>query len=304
MESVKPPDAVSWTENVDCEWRMFKQRFMLYLQAVGLDSKPDAQKIALLLTVAGPQAVEVYNTFVYTDGEDKDKFDTVVQKFDEHCSPKKNETLERIQLKDDAQPVIHAPSRVPAPLRDKLKQELDRMTSLGVIKKVEEPTEWVNSMGFWQMKLHEDSTKYCTFNTPFGRYSFQRMPFGITSAPEVFHRTMEHILEGIEGVRVYIDDIVLWGSTLEQHNERLIKVLQRIQHYGLKLNRAKCQFGVKEIAFLGDKLSGAGVKPDRSKVKAILEMPQPKDKKGVLRVLGMINFIGKFIPNLSSKQCT
>ncbi|KAI3359277.1 hypothetical protein L3Q82_002792 [Scortum barcoo] len=157
------------------------------------------------------------------------------------------------------------------------------------------------SQGFWQMKLHEDSTKYCTFNTPFGHYSFQRMPFGITSAPEVFHRTMEHIIEGIEGVRVYIDDIVLWGSTLEQHNERLIKVLQRIQHYGLKLNRAKCQFGVKEIAFLGDKLSEAGVKPDRSKVKAILEMPQPKDKKGVLRVLGMINFIGKFIPNLSSK---
>ncbi|KAI3359278.1 hypothetical protein L3Q82_002793 [Scortum barcoo] len=93
MESVKPPDAVSWT--VDCEWRTFKQCFMLYLQAVGLDSKPDARKIALLLTVTGPQEVEVYNMFVYTDGEDKDKFDTVVQKFDEHCSPKKNETLER-----------------------------------------------------------------------------------------------------------------------------------------------------------------------------------------------------------------
>ncbi|KAI3354316.1 hypothetical protein L3Q82_018847, partial [Scortum barcoo] len=95
MESVKPPDAVNWTGNVDCEWRTFKQRFMLHLQAVGLDSEPDARKIALLLTVAGPQAVEVYNTFVYTDGEDKDKFDTIVQKFDEHCSPKKNETLER-----------------------------------------------------------------------------------------------------------------------------------------------------------------------------------------------------------------
>lgn len=100
---------------------------------------------------------------------------------------------------------------------------------------------------------------------------------------------------------VYVDDIVLWGSTLEEHNKRLIKVLQSIQKYGLKLNRAKCQFGVNEITFLGDKLSGAVVEPDKSKVKAILEMPQPKDKKGVLRVLGMINFIGKFIPNLSSK---
>lgn len=95
MESVRPPDAVSWTGNVDCEWRTFKQRFMLYLMATGLDDKPDAHKIALLLTIAGPQAVEVYNTFVYAEGEDSSKFDTVVQKFDEHCSQKKNETFER-----------------------------------------------------------------------------------------------------------------------------------------------------------------------------------------------------------------
>lgn len=64
------------------------------------------------------------------------------------------------------------------------------------------------------MKLHEDSTKYCTLNTPFG--SFQRMPFGISSAPEVFHRTMEHIMEGIDGVRVYVDEIMIWGSELLQ----------------------------------------------------------------------------------------
>lgn len=68
---------------------------MLYLQALRLDGKPDARKIALLLTVAGPQSVEVFNTFVYTDAEEKDKFDTVVLKFDEHCSQKKNETFER-----------------------------------------------------------------------------------------------------------------------------------------------------------------------------------------------------------------
>ncbi len=220
------------------------------------------------------------------------------------------------------------------------------MTSLGVIEKVEEPTEWVNSMvcvkkangdlrvcvdpkdlnaniqrehyqiptreeiisemagakfftkldasqGFWQLKLHKDSTRYCTFNTPFGRYSFLRMPFGISSAPEVFHRAMEHIIEGIE--------CVLWGSTIEQHNKRLMDVLQRVQKYGLKLNKDKCQFGAKEITFLGDKLSEGGVEPDKSKVQAILKMPRPTDRKAVLRVMGMIQFRGKFIPNLSSK---
>ncbi|XP_057184972.1 uncharacterized protein K02A2.6-like [Triplophysa rosa] len=260
----------------------------------------------------------------------------------------------KIQLKEDAKPVVHAPRRVPAPLREKLKTELERMTLMGVIEKVEKPTEWVNSMvcvkktngdlrvcmdpkdlnaniqrehyqiptreeiisemggakfftkldasqGFWQLKLHEDSTHYCTFNTPFGRYSFLRMPFGISSAPEVFHKAMEHMIEGIQGVRVYVDDIILWGSTIEQHNERLMEVLQRVQNYGLKLNKEKCQFGVKEITFLGDKLSERGVKPDQSKIQAILNMPRPTDKKAVQRVMGMINFIGKFIPNLSSK---
>ena len=137
------------------------------------------------------------------------------------------------------------------------------------------------SQGFWQLKLHEDSTKYCTFNTTYGRYSFQRLPFGICSAPEVYHRAMEHMIEGVDGVRVYADDIVLWGATLDQHNERLIRVLQRIQEHGLKLNRAKCEFCVKEITFLGDKLSEAGVEPDKSKVKAIVEMPRPEDIKRV-----------------------
>lgn len=240
----------------------------------------------------------------------------------------------RIQLKEEATPVIHAPRRVPAPLRERLKMELDRMCKLQVITKIEEPTEWVNSMvcvdkknrnkelricmdpgdlnqnikrehyqipkreeivsemagaqyfskldaaqGFWQIKLDEESSRYCTFNTPFGRYRFLRMPFGIISASEIFHRAMDNMLEGLEGVRCYVDDVVIWGSTLQEHNQRLSKVLQRIRENGLKLNRAKCQFGVQEITFLGDKLSEKGIAPDEKKIKAILSMPHPKTKK-------------------------
>lgn len=125
------------------------------------------------------------------------------------------------------------------------------------------------------------------------------MPFGIISASEIFHRAMDNMLEGLEGVRCYVDDVVVWGSTLQEHNERLTKVLQRVRENGLKLNRAKCQFGVQDITFLGDKMSARGIEPDERKIKAILGMPRPTDKKGVLRVMGMINFIGKFIPNLS-----
>lgn len=287
----------------------------------------------------------------------KGTVDSIVQRFPDifkglGCLP----YTYAIQLKEGATPVIHAPRRIPAPLRERLKKELDRMCVLNVITKVEEPTEWVNSMvcvdkgnknkdlricmdpgdlnrnikrehyqipkreeiasemagakyfskldaaqGFWQIKLDEKSSRYCTFNTPYGRYRFLRMPFGIISASEIYHRAMDNMLEGLEGVRCYIDDLVIWGSTLQEHNDRLAKVLQRISDHGLKLNRAKCQFCVQEMTFLGDKLSGEGIEPDDRKIKAILSMPRPRDKKGVLRVMGMINFIGKFIPNLSAK---
>lgn len=103
MESVKLPDPLNWTGNEDCQWQTFKQRFTSYLQAVGLDAKPDARRIALFLTVAGPQAVEVFNTFVFARAVDKEKFDKVVEKFDEHCSPKKNETFERYVLRSRTQ---------------------------------------------------------------------------------------------------------------------------------------------------------------------------------------------------------
>lgn len=261
----------------------------------------------------------------------------------------------KIQLKEDAVPVVHAPRRVPAPLKVGLKKELNRMSQMGVIERVEEPTDWVNSItcvkkrnsselrvcldpkdlnenikrehyqipkreeilsdmagakffskldashGFWQLKLDPESSRFTTFNTPFGRYCFLRLPFGIKSAPEIFHRAMEAIIEGLDGTRVYIDDLVVWGNTKQQHDERLKKLLQRVTKSGLKLKREKCLFGVTEMTFLGDKLTSKGVLPDKAKVQAILEMPAPTDKKGVLRAMGMINFLGKFIPNLSSK---
>lgn len=92
---LKPPESLKLTGNVDENWRTFKQQFHLYMAAMGLETKPDARKVALLLTIAGPQAIEVYNTFVFDDPGDEEKLATVLSRFDAHCSPKKNETYER-----------------------------------------------------------------------------------------------------------------------------------------------------------------------------------------------------------------
>lgn len=89
MDSIKPPESLKLTGSVDSSWRTFKQQFALYIQAVGLSDESDSRKIALLLTVAGPQAIEVYNTFTFAVAADREKYDEVIKKFDEHCSPKK-----------------------------------------------------------------------------------------------------------------------------------------------------------------------------------------------------------------------
>ena len=95
--------------------------------------------------------------------------------------------------------------------------------------------------GFWQIPLSEESQLLTTFITPFGRYAFNRLPFGISSAPEHFQRRMSQMLEGCDGVVCHADDIVVYGEDIQQHNERLHQVLKRLREEGLTLNE-KCEF--------------------------------------------------------------
>ena len=156
------------------------------------------------------------------------------------------------------------------------------------------------AQGFYQIELEEDSTDYTTFSTPFGRYKFLRLPFGISSAPEVFHRAIAEMLEDLEGCVNYIDDILVWGSTKEEHDRRLREVLKRIQQWGLKLAKKKCKEAVTELKYLGVILTQEGIKPDNGKIEAVLKMPEPVDKESVRRFLGMVNHFSKFLPDLAS----
>jgi hypothetical protein len=153
--------------------------------------------------------------------------------------------------------------------------------------------------GFWQIPLDESSQLLTTFMTPHGRYAFCRMPFGITSAPEIFQRKMVEILTGLDGVEVLMDDILIHGSDLSQHNERLEKCLHRLKEKGVRLNDAKCQYRKKALCYFGCIISGDGIRPDPSKVQAIRDLPAPKDTAELRSVLGMIQYLGKFI-NIST----
>ena len=155
--------------------------------------------------------------------------------------------------------------------------------------------------GFWQVRLHPDTAKLTTFITPCGRYFFNRLPFGLNAAPEHFMLQMSKCLGHLEGVVCQVDDILVFGRNRTEHDERLKAVMEHLKTAGVTLNERKCEFAVDQVNYLGHVVSADGIKPDPDKVKAILEMRQPTDVTSVRSLLGMANFLSKFIPHLSSK---
>jgi hypothetical protein len=153
---------------------------------------------------------------------------------------------------------------------------------------------------YWQVKLDESSSRLCTFNTPFGRYRFKRMPFGITSASEILQKRAYKAFGDIEGVHIIADDMLLAADNDSDHDQIMRKVLERARSQGVRFNFNKLQFKLPEVFYMGRRIGKDGVRPDVAKVKAIVEMPDPQDREGVQRLLGMLNFLAPFIPNMST----
>jgi len=151
--------------------------------------------------------------------------------------------------------------------------------------------------GFWQVPLAKNSRYLTTFITPFGRYCFNKLPFGISSAPEFFQKQMSQILEGLPGVLCHLDHILVFGGDISEHDARLQAVLLRIRAAGITLNKAKCEFGKNEITFLGHVIDQSGISTDPEKLSAIKEMPPPTNITELRKFMGVINQLGKFSPN-------
>lgn len=254
----------------------------------------------------------------------------------------------RIRLKDDARPyAVACPRKLAVPLQHRVKEELDNLQSIGVIKPVVTPSDWCApivvvpkssgkirlcvdftklneavkrenfplpstdqllaqlggatvftkldcNQGFHQIPLDAESQELTTFITPFGRFCYTRLPFGISSGPEIFQRMMSQLLSDINGVLCDMDDILVYGMTQSDHDETLKQVLTRLRDNGLTLNSEKCEFSKTSVRFLGHIISSKGVQIDPAKVKAILDFPRPNDVSDVRRLLGMLNHVSKF----------
>ena len=141
--------------------------------------------------------------------------------------------------------------------------------------------------GYWQIPLDIESSLKTTFNKPFGIFRFLRMPFGIHSAQEIFHKQIYQHFENKEGCETDIDDCLIRGISEEEQDKRLIQTLEKAKQVNLTLNIDKCKFTRNEITYLGHKLTENGIVPDPSKVEAISKIPPPLDKPGVQRVLSI-----------------
>ncbi|KAK3107010.1 hypothetical protein FSP39_004902 [Pinctada imbricata] len=258
-----------------------------------------------------------------------------------------------IQIDPAIPPVVHPPRKVPLALHDRLAQELTRMETEGIITKVTEPTQWVNSLvvvetssgklrvcldprdlnkaiqrphypmrtledtlpelsgakiftkldlrcGYWTIPLSKDSSYLTTFNTPFGRYRYLRLPFGLKSSQDEFQRKVDECFEGIPGVVALVDDILVFGKNQADHDLALRKVLDKARQTGLKFNSDKLYVAVDKVKYFGHILTSTGIEPDPDKVAAILHMPPPTNKAELQTMLGMMTYLSKFAPNLSS----
>ena len=162
-------------------------------------------------------------------------------------------------------------------------------------------------VGFSQVKLDTESSLLTTMHTPTGRVRWLRLPFGISSAPEEFQRRQREVLEGLRGVINIADDILVFGSGNSQkeadqdHDTNLLALLNRCRERNLKLNPDKFKFRLREVSFMGHRITDHGLIVDQSKVDAVINMPTPEDKKATQRFIGMCNFLAQFIPKLSGK---
>ena len=156
------------------------------------------------------------------------------------------------------------------------------------------------SQAYQQLLLDEESKRYTTVNTHKGLFQYTRLPFGIASAPAVFQKTMDSILQGIPHVACYIDDILVTGADDAEHLQNLEEVCRRLEQHGLRVKKPKCEFLQSSVDYLGHRIDAQGLHTMSSKLDAIVQAPEPGNLQQLRSFLGLLNYYGRFIPNLAT----
>lgn len=158
--------------------------------------------------------------------------------------------------------------------------------------------------GYWAIGLDEDSQLLTTFNTPFGRYCYKRLPFGLNVSQDLFQRAMDNVLDDLPGVVSIADDITVHGKDDREHDENLHQLMERAGQRGLVFNGEKCFIKMKKVTFYGSVYSADGITPDPEKVQAIVDIPTPTNVTELQQFLGLVTYLASYIPKLSDHTAT
>eukprot|EP00731_Ephydatia_muelleri_P036793 Em0326g5a len=212
----------------------------------------------------------------------------------------------------NARPVKLPPYRIPQAYRETIQLEVKEMLEAGIIEP--STSDWrlnaVSESDAYPMPRVDDlidrlgGVSYITtmdLTRGYWQVPFTRMPFGLKGAPATFQRLVDRVLQGLEEFSgAYIDDIIVFSKLWTDHVRHLQVVLGRLQLTGLTVKISKCHFGVTACSYLGFVVGGGLVKPEPSKVQAVLNFPTPTDKTGVRAFLGLTGYYRRFIPDFAS----
>ena len=151
--------------------------------------------------------------------------------------------------------------------------------------------------GYWQIEIEEQHKYITAFICEFGQYEWNRMSFGLCNAPATFQRFMNSIFRKLlyKSVLIYLDDVIIFSKTLEEHIKHIEEVLEILEEHRLKLKLSKCFFAQLELEFLGFIINALGVRPDPKKIEAVRNYPEPRNQKELLSLLGLANYYRRFV---------
>eukprot|EP00731_Ephydatia_muelleri_P005994 Em0003g242a len=151
-----------------------------------------------------------------------------------------------------------------------------------------------------QMEVALASQPLLTITTHMGLFRYQRLPFGVATAPAMWQRAMSIVFQGCKRTVYYMDDILVTGATRKEHEANLCQVFERLQQYGLRVNLSKCRFFQHTVEFLGHSISPIGIQPTDERVKGVVEAPIPTNKTELKSFLGLMTYNAKFLPQLAT----
>ena len=310
LSGIEPPRMNWLATDLPTEFRSFRQYCELIFSGPFAE-KGQNDRVTYILLWVGQEGRRMYNTWDLSETDKKD-VEVIWAKFQALIEPKSNYRLSRFHLQKfrqlSSETVDEFMTRCKTQAR-KCKFRDTTETEKRLIEQLVVGGSMIFSKldvrhGYCSVQLDDESKRLTTFNSPFGRYCFRRLPFGLNLSQDVFQEMMDCILEKCPGTISIADDVGVFGKTEVEHNKHLHNLMRVALQHGLVFNIDKCDIKQANMKFFGLEFSADGVRSDPGRAADIQRMKAPQNVAQLQEFLGIATYMSPFIPNLSQKTAT